>query len=256
MQYLGGKTRIAKQLAAEIDKVRRPGQLVWDAFCGGLSMSRALLKNGPVISTDACAPLIHLYRAVQNGWLPPTEVDEATWRAAKTLPDADPMKAFCGFGCSFSGMWFSAWGHSARPDRRRGYAHGTRKTLLRDVSPRLTFGCVDFLKEEPRPLPIVIYCDPPYRGTAGYRAGGPFDHDVFIKRAHAWARFCPVFVSEYEFPGPVVFQVESNTTVRSGLDGAPKKAMERLFYLAPGNTTAPDAYGCTPGAVTTQKAEE
>jgi len=61
VQYLGGKTRIAKQIAAEIDKVRRPGQLVWDAFCGGLSVSRALMKNGPVLSTDACAPLIALY---------------------------------------------------------------------------------------------------------------------------------------------------------------------------------------------------
>lgn len=105
MQYLGGKTRIAKQIAAEIDKVRRPGQLVWDAFCGGLSMSRALLKNGPVLSTDACAPLIHLYCAVQNGWGPPSEVSEATYRAAKSLPDTDPMKAFCGFACSFGGKF-------------------------------------------------------------------------------------------------------------------------------------------------------
>jgi site-specific DNA-adenine methylase len=67
MQYMGGKTRIAKQIAAEIDKVRKPGQLVWDAFCGGLSVSVALSKNGPVLASDACAPLISLYKAVQEG---------------------------------------------------------------------------------------------------------------------------------------------------------------------------------------------
>ena len=49
MQYLGGKTRIAKQLAEVIDRVRPKSAWVWDAFCGGLSMSVALSKNGPCV---------------------------------------------------------------------------------------------------------------------------------------------------------------------------------------------------------------
>ncbi len=110
MRYMGGKSRIAKQIAAVIDEHRQPGQLVWDAFCGGLSMSVALSKKGPVLASDACAPLIALYKAVQEGWDPPTEVSRQTYMAAKLLPDSDPMKAFCGFGCSFGGKWFGGYG--------------------------------------------------------------------------------------------------------------------------------------------------
>lgn len=250
MQYLGGKTRIAKQLAAEIDKVRRPGQLVWDAFCGGLSMSRALLKNGPVISTDACAPLIALYRAVQNGWEPPIEVDEAAYRAARTLPDSNPMKAFCGFGCSFGGKWFAGFIGA----RSHCSPAGAARALKRDC-PGLFFGQVDFLAEEPRALDAVLYLDPPYAGTTGYPGAPSFNHAHFQARALQWSAFVPVFVSEYAFPfGVCVAGLEKAKSVAGG-NGGGRVGVERLFYLAPGNTTAPDTL-CTPGAVTTQKAEE
>src|SRR5690606_1801606 len=103
MRYMGGKTRIAKQIAAVIDQYREPGQLVWDAFCGGLSVSVELAKTGPVLSSDGCKPLISCYQAILAGWDPPIEVSKETWQASKLLPDTDPMKAFCGFGCSFAG---------------------------------------------------------------------------------------------------------------------------------------------------------
>jgi len=43
----------------------------------------------------------------------------------------------------------------------------------------------------------VIYCDPPYKGTAGYN-GTTFDHEAF----YAWAerQTLPVFISEYAMP--------------------------------------------------------
>lgn len=63
MQYLGGKSRIAKHLAAEIDRVRKPGEWIWEPFCGGLSMTVALSKNGPVWATDANPALIALYQS-------------------------------------------------------------------------------------------------------------------------------------------------------------------------------------------------
>lgn len=210
MQYLGGKSRIAKQLAEVIDRHRLPGQLVWDAFCGGLSMSVALSKNGPVWSTDACVPLISLYRAVQNGWDPPTEVSKETWQAAKSLPDSDPMKAFCGFGCSFGGKWFQGYAENYRerivrngPEtgkRKRQWTHtATRIGLLRDCG-GLKFDVVDFLAVEPQPTAALLYLDPPYAETQGYDGAPPFDYDRFVKRVRGWARHTRVFVSEYSFP--------------------------------------------------------
>jgi DNA adenine methylase len=254
MQYLGGKTRIAKHIAAEIDKVRRPGQLVWDAFCGGLSVSRALLKNGPVLSTDACAPLIHLYRAVQNGWQPPTEVDEATYRATRSLPDTNPMKAFCGFGMSFGAKWFGGLSRP-RPKYARP-AEGAARVLRRDVV-GLTFGLLDFMSETPRALDGVLYLDPPYQGTTGYDGAAPFNSVAFAARVAEWARFVPVFVSEYTFPlGSVVWQGESKTTVACGMTGAPKIALEKLFYLGPPKKTAPSAETLGAAPSHQQEAEE
>jgi DNA adenine methylase len=239
MHYLGGKTRIAKQLAAEIDKVRRPGQLVWDAFCGGLSMSVALSKNGPVLSTDACAPLITLYRAVQAGWDPPSTVSEEQYRAARSLPDTDPMKAFCGFGCSFGGKWFGGY---ARDGAGRNYAGQARAALMRDA-PKLRFGSLNFLAQPLMAFDFLVYLDPPYRGMTGYPGAGPFNHDLFQARAVEWSRVAPVFVSEYEFPGVCVWEGRQATTIGCGRNGGSFQAVERLFYLPKQNAPEPTSSG-------------
>ena len=62
---------------------------------------------------------------------------------------------------------------------------------------RLTIGSVDFAEVE-IPSDSVVYCDPPYRGTCGYRKAKRFDHDRFYE----WAlrQTVPVFVSEYAMP--------------------------------------------------------
>jgi DNA adenine methylase len=236
MQYLGGKTRIAKQLAAEIDKVRRPGQWVWDAFCGGLSMTKALSVNGPVYSTDACVPLIALYRAVQAGWDPPTEVSREQWQAAKALPDTDPMKAFCGFGCSMSGAWFKAYAKDDVPGsagfKSRFYARACRTLLLKDT-PGMTFDVANFLTVAPKPLDGVLYLDPPYAGTVGYDGAPPFDHAAFYSRVREWSTHCHVFVSEYQMPfGVEVWTRTQKAWIRNSRGPA---QTERLYYIAKGS---------------------
>jgi DNA adenine methylase len=237
VRYLGGKTRIAKQLAAEIDKVRRPGQLVWDAFCGGLSMTRALAVNGPVYSTDACAPLINLYRAVQTGWDPPTEVDEATYRAAKLLPDTDPMKAFCGFGCSFSGKWFAGYAKRSSGTKTGGPYNpvkASRNAIVKDCV-GLSLDIVDFTAVKPHSTDAVLYLDPPYIGTAEYVGCAPFNHVIFYDRVREWSAHCHVFVSEYQMPfGHVVFEVEKAKSVAGG-NGGGRVGVERLYFIERGS---------------------
>jgi DNA adenine methylase len=227
MQYLGGKTRIAKQIAAEINRIRRPGQLVWDAFCGGLSVSVALRGAGPVLSTDACAPLIALYQAVQRGWSPPDFVSQETWLAARSLPDSDPMKAFCGFGCSFGGKWFGGY---MKHDPGKAEHVYTKRRLLKDCRSVDRFGHVDFMREPARRIDAVIYLDPPYKGAEAYAGMPDFDSHLFWLRAEAWSRFCPVFVSEYQSDWPEVWRQTVTCNV-SGGTGSPR--VERLFYRGP-----------------------
>lgn len=229
MRYLGGKYRLAKYLAEAVNRYRQPGQLVWDAFCGGLSMSVALSKKGPVWSTDACVPLISLYQAVQNGWDPPTDVSLEEYNAAKALPDSDPMKAFCGFGCSFGGKWFGGLArvHASRPNTPP--SKSTRAFLK--ALPSLSVGLVDFLAVEPRPTAALLYLDPPYAGVTQYAAAPPFDHSKFVERVRGWARHAHVFVSEYAFPiGECVWERSAplQACFRPG-------AVERLYHLHSGN---------------------
>lgn len=228
MQYMGGKSRIAKQLAAEINKVRKPGQLVWDAFCGGLSMSVALSEKGPVLSTDANAALVNMHRAVQSGWDPPRSVSESEYEAAKALPDADPMKAFCAICCSFSGKWFGGYARSGE----RNYALNGHNALTKhrfDADVRT----VDFIAVTPDNGKRVLYLDPPYAGTTGYDGAAPFDTTAFTHRVAEWATRSHVFVSEYSFPiGECIWSKPQTTTV-SRDKSKYAQAIERLYYIGP-----------------------
>jgi DNA adenine methylase len=197
--YLGGKAKIATKIVAAIraDGGARPGYRVWEPFCGGLGATMALATLGPVICSDANPALISLYRAVQSGWVP-QPVTEDDYRAARNLPDTDPRKAFAGYACSFGGKWFGGY---ARARRGTDYAAVAQRAIARQVPSAHSFDCWSFLDVEPQPLPIVIYCDPPYAGTTGYSAVGAFDHPAFWARAEQWARLdVPVYVSEFTAP--------------------------------------------------------
>jgi DNA adenine methylase len=243
LRYLGGKHRLKGKLCPLIDRVRKPGQPAWDAFCGGLAMSEGLSKRGPVIASDACAPLISLYRAIAAGWQPPETVTKEQWESAKTLPDSDPLKAFCGFGCSFGAMWFSSYappeahltiksGPSAGKSFTRKYHAATGEVLARQVPKIAAFAHADFLSVAPREWPGIIYCDPPYAGTIPYAGAPPFDSARFLLRVAAWAQFADVFVSEYSFPiGNLVHEAPAPR----GCTMAKKNAIERLYHLPKGS---------------------
>ena len=51
------------------------------------------------------------------------------------------------------------------------------------------------------PAGAIIYCDPPYKGTAGYVANNDdFDHDEFYRWCREKSKTNPVFISEYTAP--------------------------------------------------------
>ena len=213
MQYLGGKSRLAKEIA-EIVNTERGDRPFWDPFCGGLSVSVALAKGGPGVVSDVNPALIALYSAVRDGWNPPETLTEEEYRAARRLPDTDPIKAFAGFGCSFGGRWFQGYARGAG-----NYARAASRSLRRDLAalPGCRIVCHSFLDETPRPLDLVIYCDPPYAGTKPYEGAPRFDHALFWSRVQGWERAgVPCFVSEYACPIPhrVVWSKTHKSSVR------------------------------------------
>lgn len=233
VRYLGGKARgrMARDIA-EIVNRERQGRPFWEPFCGGLSVSWRLAAGGPGIVSDLCEPLIALHRAVRDGWDPPDTMDAERHRAAKALPDSDPLKGWAGFACSFGGVYFAglARPHPTQPDP----IGNARRSLLRKVA-KLR-GCaierLDFLAIEPRPLDLVIYADPPYAGTEPYRAVPAFDHARFWSRVQGWERCgVPVFVSEYTCPVPhgVLLEKSHALQVAGGVQSGART--ERLFRV-------------------------
>lgn len=208
MQYLGGKSRLARRIAKRIWYDSGGWARVWDPFVGGLSCASAFAEwEKPVLCSDAHLALINMYLALADGWEPPSYVSEEMHREARDYPDSNPRKAFIGYGCSFMGGYFN--GYARNGDDYNGRepwvkASNSLKRAFRRSKHLFEFQHLDFLAVTPRHEPgLVIYCDPPYEGTTGYKAAGDFDHGRFWNRILEWeAKGVPCYVSEFSCPLP------------------------------------------------------
>ena len=192
-------------------------------------MAVRLAADGPGLVSDRHPALIAMYRAVRAGWDPPSVLTEEQWRAARDLPDSDPLKAFAGFGCSFGGKYFEGYARSGA----RNYAGAARRALLRDL-PALrgcTLACVDFF-DVPPTGGLLLYLDPPYAGTTDY--GAAFDSARLWTRAREWAREgSSVFVSEYACPDPSIAVAWERDQLSTTAIGSGRPRTERLYHVEP-----------------------
>jgi hypothetical protein len=218
----------------------REGRPVWEPFCGGLGMS-AQWGAGPLVLSDACAPLITMYEAFASGWLPLEHVTPEERDAVLALPDSDPLKAFARFGCGFGGAWDAGCTQGGYDWNGDSFAAQARRSLARTFSALpldVEFTCLDFVAEEPfaEAAGALIYCDPPYGGTYDYAAVGPFDRLAFIERVRQWAGLgALVFVSEFDFPiGEIVWSAErARHMPAAGVAGRQARGVtcERLYRI-------------------------
>lgn len=234
MQYLGGKARIAKKIAAKILEIVPPEHRLeyLEPFLGGANAFEHIAPHfEKAYAGDVHEDLILMWQAVARGWVPPEVVTEAEHRALKkAAPSA--LRGFVGFGCSFGASWFS--GYAGVCSRKGRGAATSRRSLItqRDVIARaVSIVQVSYL-DWPVVPGIVLYCDPPYAGTCGYKGTAPFDHTYFWARMQDWVDAGSyVFVSEYSAPSdwPCILAVSK---VR-GIDATGHVTTERLFFKGP-----------------------
>ena len=190
MQYLGGKWAARNRIAAH---VLSHGLPVFEPFVGGANLPH--LWPAGSLCADVDAGLIDLYRKVQAegvDWIPEV-CTEAEYRESMARTDERPIDTFRLVACSFGGK---KRGGYARNTQGRNYARQGRNSLKRLIGLDVQFHALDFLTLAPFGG-CVLYCDPPYAATTGYKSGA-FDHGRFVARVREWSRFCPVYVSEYE----------------------------------------------------------
>lgn len=237
MQYLGGKSRLGGRIVAAMiadSKLDPRRTLAVDACCGGLSVSVAMAKAGfrRVVALDARPALVTMWRAAVDGWEPPSSLSEAEYRRLRERDDPDdPRTAFAMFGCSFAGK---PWGGYARSKREvRNFAAVARRSILRKVAAlratrfEVHLGRYEDFKTRRGGL---MYADPPYAGTTGYR----LKFTPIWPTARRWARdgAAAVYVSEYRGPSDGGATEVWNAAACSAQLAKPG-TLERLFKVAP-----------------------
>lgn len=233
MKYQGSKWLIAKYILPIILKERGENQTYVEPFVGGANMIDKV-KTGHRMGFDSNHYVIEVFKALQRGWSPPTNISESIWRDIKGNKSKYPpeLVGFVGICCSFGGKWFNGYAHPDKRDGKNRALVGTNNLLkqtpnIQDVEfDSCRYEIVDFFI----PNNSLIYCDPPYNNTTKYKDS--FDSELFydwcrmmVKKGHT------VFVSEYSahFDFELVFEKGHLTTLSSKCNKSIR--YERLYRV-------------------------
>lgn len=222
MRYTGGKARIGKHLAPIIEKFRTPGEPIVEPFSGGANLTALL--TGERIASDNNPFVIAFWNALQEGWNPPDTITKEIYQAVKSNPGNYPAElvGFLATGCSFGGKWFGSFAPLAATSRsaclkQLEKLQGVR-FLCRPYADALEQG--------------LVYCDPPYRGTAQEYNTRNFDHATFDNVVEAWSEKRTVLVSEFAGACPKHWElVWTRERVMKINNAKPSKVTEALYRV-------------------------
>lgn len=225
MRYLGGKTRLAPWLLPILENARDSlEQWYIEPFCGGCNVIDKM--EGKRIGIDSNRWVIAMWKALQNGWIPPKNITNEQYNLINNNKEKYKVHVvgFVGINSSFGGKW---WGGYARSrTSNRNYTEQGHNVVLSQIATMkdVKFHCLDTLKIKDFPARSLIYCDPPYEGTTKYKDA--VDSKLFwewiemmYKRGHK------VFVSEKQAPieWKCVMEKQTNNNLNS------KILVERLW---------------------------
>lgn len=233
MRYMGSKNKLGKHILPIILKGRQEGQWYVEPFCGGCNTLSEV--TGPRIGADSHYYLMQLWQAVSLGWLPPETITEDEYNILKFYKDRHMVGCpvtlarigYIGFACSFGGRWFNGYARASERD----LADEQYRSALKQF-PKLIGVIFKHCSYEDLKIPenSIIYCDPPYSGTAGY--GKDFNNHQFWEQAYNWVfDGHKVFVSEFNAPSGwvCVWSKDVTHSLRKGKIGESKTRTEKLF---------------------------
>lgn len=226
MRYMGGKSRISKQISEVLNAAIKDRVFV-SLFCGSCAIE-SKVQAGIKILNDKHPYLIAMWQALQNGWMPPDVVTKEEYYRVKANMDENPaLTGFVGFGCSFGGKW---WGGLASNKKGDNYCARAERSLLKDLPgvKSATFTCLDYHDVE-IPDDAIVYCDPPYANTTGYTVG-QFDTNEFWYYMRQLSKRCNVYISEESAPDDFecIWSQKLTRTLDFNKSNQPKK-VEKLF---------------------------
>lgn len=251
MRYVGSKKRIAKRIASEIQKRRSSQSTYWEPFVGGCNSFATIAPMFPyAYGSDSHQDLILMWDALINGWSAPTHISETEYHNLKNAPPS-PLRGFVGFGGSFGGKWFGGYargGYNSDGTPRNYIAESSRAVTARiktmtSTSTTIRFHHKTYLEGSGNQN-MVIYCDPPYRGTLPYKQA-PFDHDQFWSWCTSQVlNGALVLVSEYTAGDDWICVAEFPHNMQVSSPNARRDTTEKLFmHKSQAHTHTPQKKG-------------
>ncbi len=229
MKYMGSKSKIAKDIIPLMTKDRKESQYWVEPFAGGCNSLDKVC--GPRIGNDNNWYLMCMWSELQKGWIPPDFISNDQYMDIKNNKSNYPayLVGFVGIACSFGSKWWGGYARGYNGDRNRNYCLESKVNVLKQIK---NLQDVKFYAYDYTALVIpdksIIYCDPPYRGTTGYK--NTFNSDEFWEWAGNQSSFGhKIYVSEFEAPEgwDCIYTKEITTSISRNTEY--KKAQEKLF---------------------------
>jgi DNA adenine methylase len=231
MKYMGSKARIAKELVRIILPKGYTGVYI-EPFAGGMNMMQAVPADLHRFANDSNKFIIAMFKALAEGWVPPTHVTREHYYQCKRGECDEHMQGYVGINCSYSGKWFAGYaGITVTKSGVRDYQAEAYRHVLKQMEylTGVTYSSLDY-RELAIPDNSIVYCDAPYAGVSGYSA--KFDILAFWDWVRKVSEHSSVYVSEYAAPDD--FECLWSKELRSslsanGVSGDSRVSVEKLF---------------------------
>ncbi len=228
IRYLGGKSKISKQISNVINELIGDNTPFISLFCGTCSVESKINTDIKILN-DKHTYLIEMLKGLQQGYILPDSISREEYMHIKdNLDDDKVLSGFVGFGCSFGGKWFGGY---AKSSEGRNYCAESKRSIMKYMEnlQTATFLNLDY-KDVKIPNGSVVYCDPPYHNTTDYGSDLKFDTNEFWDYIREISKSNMVFVSEQVAPDDFecVWQKEFTRTLDVNKNNQPKR-VEKLF---------------------------
>lgn len=228
---MGSKARICKNILPLILRDKEKHEVYIEPFAGGMN-TICEVSGIRRIASDVNPYLISMWEhVVYKDFKLPPDLSRAFYMEIKRDRSLHPswVVGWTGFNCSYNGVFFS--GYAGLTKTKEGFRDYQKEAVNNVLSQKEKLKGVEFLNKNYLDLDIpknsLVYCDPPYEGTAQY--GEKFNSGEFWSWVKDISKHSSVFISEYT--APVEFECIWAQELKSSLSRKNKISVERLFKI-------------------------
>jgi DNA adenine methylase len=233
MKYVGSKARLSKDIAQIINKLIQENNIntYIEPFVGGANLIEHI-KCENKIGYDSNEYLIEMWKALQNGYIPPLEFSKEQYIEVKNNIEKYPKEyiGIVGFCATYNAGWFRRWGGQAvtKSGKVRNYYNEAIRNIFNQVPNIIDVEFVHKDFKELNPINSLIYCDPPYKSSSYEMYKDKFNHEEYYAKVREWSKNNIVVCSEYEMPNDFECIFEKQLT--TSFDNKQRKNdTEKLF---------------------------